>query len=259
MPAPVDLDYNQAIRTAMARERLNQTQLAEKSGVKLETLKKIMTAGPARTRNPGVLTLGRIAAALKISLSDLNELAATGVLPDPDRLQPIRVVGKVVAGTFQPASRHHEHPFEMRIPLDPDLPSVPRHGREILSSDMDEVFPAGTILICCRLRDWPFEVLAGDRVVVERWSAGQVEVLCREVRDAEGVFWLFPRSSSPQHHAPIEWRRADALPALAEAGAAYDPDAPRPDGVYVTEIVLASHRREPNLRLRRKRVDSAIG
>lgn len=89
---------------------------------------------------------------------------------------------------------------------------------------MDREYPNGTLLVCGPVTDHR-QPISGDHVVVERRdSEGKIERQLREWRTVDGIVWLWPHSTHPDHAAP---RMLDTAPNALET---------------VTAIVLAEYR-----------------
>lgn len=77
----------------------------------------------------------------------------------------------------------------------------------------------------------------GGRVNVYNWLRDQVGVLCREVEEANGGFWLVPRLPGVDPEQRIAWRPG-AEPAPSAGGTS------APNGPRVVAVVVGSYRPE---------------
>ncbi len=95
---------------------------------------------------------------------------------------------------------------------------------------MDQVYPDGSTIVCIKLHTIEGALESGKNVVVYRRRAdGLTEATVKQyIVDATGKAWLWPRSSHPEHQAPIP--------------------VPAPDGsdeeVWIEALVVGSYRPE---------------
>ena len=240
------LDLGAAIERLMRDRGWTSVRRFEAAaGLREHTLKHVLLAAKrGQPRGLNADTLIRVADALGVSLDHLTLVAETGVVPDSDLLITIPVIGTIEAGRVHSPGAGERTVSIARMSDIPEIAGLPRFGRHLASSDMDLVFPPGTLLITVPLDRWPYELKAGFHVVVERRSKDGVETLCRELREADGVWWLWPRSSRPEHQTPIRWRPV-AAPGLAEAAPATV--AASADGIDLIEVVVAAQHAAPYL------------
>lgn len=76
---------------------------------------------------------------------------------------------------------------------------------------MNQVYRDRTVVICVPLSDYNQEIEEEDHVIVRRVARdGLVEITVKELRlDSQGHAWLWPRSTDPQHQAPLAWPTYD--------------------------------------------------
>lgn len=74
----------------------------------------------------------------------------------------------------------------------------------------EDAYPAGSILLCRRL-DPGERLVAGHRVVVNRFCDDTVETTIREVAVYAGDIWLMSLSNHPEHQAALQVPRASYL------------------------------------------------
>lgn len=119
----------------------------------------------------------------------------------------VRVANYVEAGVW---TDNHELSDEdqLTITVPPvSLPSDRIYGLRVRGQSMDLVYPAGAVLFCIPTGDIPPDrgLESGDHVVVERRAIDDgVEATIKELRrHDDGSWWLWPRSSQPEHQQPI--------------------------------------------------------
>ena len=116
-----------------------------------------------------------------------------------------------------------------------DLPHFAFNARD---GNMDRLYPPGGHLVCISIEDWPDEIVAGMRVIVDNWRGGRFEVLCREIEESNGWLYLVPRSHNPSVTERLRWR-ASGEPPEQEAGPDPSETSARPDGPEVVAVVVA--------------------
>lgn len=113
------------------------------------------------------------------------------------------VVGEVAAGVFKEVWRRDESQWE-GFTGQPfvDAPVKNRFGLIVAGDSMNLLYPEGTILECVDYFG-DYVIPSGKRVIVQRTKRdGTLEATVKElVRGDDGVEWLVPRSSNPQHQA----------------------------------------------------------
>ena len=149
-----------------------------------------------------------------------------------DGMITIKVRGEVQAGHWSEASEW--------LPEDQETVTLPRpdshrayFGLRVRGPSMDMVYPEGTILVCVGLHDYDHVLENEDHVIVQRWDGDLVEATVKELRkDQDGRYWLWPRSTHPEHQTPI------AVPSNVVAG---EDDGNATD-IVITAIVVADYR-----------------
>jgi SOS-response transcriptional repressor LexA len=152
----------------------------------------------------------------------------------------VRVIGNVQAGHFAEATEIQEDDQEIVDVPRPD--GHPRYfGLRVKGESMNLEYPEGSLLICVPIGDYDQAVEGGDHVICRQQNdAGQVEATVKEVViDDNGQWWLWPRSSRPEHQTPIK------LPRHIEGDIAAAPD------IELAAIVVADYRvRNKKMRVR---------
>jgi transcriptional regulator with XRE-family HTH domain len=190
---------------------LVQADLAKKVGVSQQAIEQLENGEVQRPRY-----VADLAQALGVSLKWLQgktddkapHLAAAD-------LGTLMVRGFVQAGVWREALEWPADEWKA-VPVQATssrYPGVPLFGLEVRGNSMNEIFPEGTVLGCINLIHHPADVTPSKPgrptyVVVERINDhGEVEATVKELHlDDQGVVWLVPRSTDPNHKA---WIRAD--------------------------------------------------
>jgi transcriptional regulator with XRE-family HTH domain len=182
------------IKAARKAAGLTQAQLGEQMGVTQSVI--------SDWENDRLLSWRQEADKLAVKLGKVKGyFAATANTPLETR--GVQVVGEVQAGVFRAAL---EIPPEDRLVL-PVLPvpgyaSVELVALRVVGPSMDLLYPDGSYVIVASAYDT--DVRDGDRVVVYRSQGMLREATIKEVRvEADGRVGLWPRSSHPDHQAPI--------------------------------------------------------
>lgn len=178
---------------------LNQTELANKVGVKQPSVSKWENG----TDVPGGENLQRLAMVLGVEPKDIIGFGGTA----PESGTKIRMVGTLAAGDWRET---FETPFDdqdvVTVQLDDDLASLPIQGFKIEGDSMNMFYPDGSVVYVAPLHALPGAPQNGDHVMVMRHRDGEVEGTIKEyVKDEHGKQWLWPRSSSPLHQAPLDY------------------------------------------------------
>lgn len=182
------------IKAARKAAGLTQAQLGEQMGVTQSVVSDWENDRLASWRSEAdklAVKLGKVKGYFAATLN--SPLETTGV----------QVVGEVQAGVFRAAL---EIPPEDRLIL-PVLPvpgyaHVPLVALRVVGPSMDLLYPDGSYVIVASAYDT--DVRDGDRVVVYRAQGVLREATIKEVRvEADGRVGLWPRSSHPDHQAPI--------------------------------------------------------
>lgn len=204
------------IRLAMVVTGWTSTELARHSGVAPSTLNRFMNQEVKHTLS--VPTLAKIDAAVQryiASLADQTEaqrlsqvygrstMGVPTVAPIAQGTITIMVQGEVRAGHFSTAAEYDQGE---QYPVTLPSPGGDHNyfGLKVVGPSMNEVYPEGTIVVCCPMWEYDERLENEDHVVVQRWENGLVEATVKELRyDPDGQPWLWPRSTHPEHQSPI--------------------------------------------------------
>lgn len=126
-------------------------------------------------------------------------------------LPRIDVIGEVQAGVWRTAaSLYYDEQMTMAVPVE-DKYADRAFGLRVRGNSMNEHYPEGAVLVCVKLPEFDDAIVAGDHVVIHRRSGNDtVEATVKEIeRDADGGWWLWPRSTDPAHQQPIRIQSPD--------------------------------------------------
>lgn len=179
---------------------LNQTQFAEKVGVKQGTISKWESG----TDEPRGVNLQRLADVLGVEPKDIVGFGSTAEYAGTR----VRIVGELAAGDWKDTFEiPHEDQEVVTVQLDDDLANLPIQGFKVSGDSMNQFYPDGSVVYVAPLHALPGAPMSGDHVMVMRHRDGEVEGTIKEfVRDEDGKQWLWPRSSSPMHQAPLDYK-----------------------------------------------------
>lgn len=122
----------------------------------------------------------------------------------------VYVCGELAAGRWVEAIEWpEEDKYEVSVALPENLSSVPLQGFVVRGDSMDRRYPDGSIVYVAPIRSVPGAPKNGDDVMVMRFdSSGTVEGTLKEYcLDINNKAWLWPRSTSPEHQAPLEYEK----------------------------------------------------
>lgn len=150
-------------------------------------------------------------------------------------VEPIYIKGVVKAGLWAEEAQWPEDEWEeIYVPL-PRRKQTGLYALRVVGPSMNEVFPEGTIVIVEDIHQRENPPRERSRVVCQRVSGGRFETTVKELRtDAAGRYWLWPRSTDPEHQQPIEVPPPDRWDESRDG-----------DGVYVVGIVIGRYQPEP--------------
>lgn len=120
----------------------------------------------------------------------------------------VKISGVVQAGAWAEPGEELEYTGEDNW-IDVPLPEIYKPLRlfavKVRGPSMNLVYPEGTVLICCAVEDLMEDPIPGKRYIVRRVRKdGRYEKTVKELAlDENGRAWLWPRSSSPEHQAPV--------------------------------------------------------
>lgn len=119
----------------------------------------------------------------------------------------VPIVGRVEAGAWREAERYGDMPEEIFAPMLPDrrYPADQQWAVYVVGDSVNEIIADGEIAHCLDIGGGR-EPQNGDLVVVERIreQGGLIETTIKEIRRANGVIELWPRSTNPDFNGPVK-------------------------------------------------------
>lgn len=179
---------------------LNQAELAQKVGVGQAAVSKWESGRDV----PGSENMQRLAMVFGVEPREIVGFGELGTQPGVR----VRMVGELAAGEWKET---FEIPFDdqevVTVQLDHDLQSLPLQGFKIVGDSMNQYYPDGSAVYVAPLHALPGAPQNGDHVMVMRHRNGEVEGTVKEyVKDEQGNQWLWPRSTSPMHQEPLDYK-----------------------------------------------------
>lgn len=183
------------IKQLMKERRLSRDDVADALGIHPITVSKL------------------ISGKMKLTLDYLDKFAALfQVQPSEILAKPtsttriVKVRGPLQAGLWEASTEWDEDDwYDVAIPDDPALRSVPLYAGETRGPSMNKRYPERTVLVFAHLQDLPEALTVGKRYVVERErSDGLREATVKQLwQDEGGRYWLLPESNDPRWQEPI--------------------------------------------------------
>jgi SOS-response transcriptional repressor LexA len=170
----------------------------KKTGISPTTITRPLN-DPTWSKIPKLTTLAKLARVAQIELP--ATLARGGVVDLTPIARSIPVLGDIRAGSFE---RIAEEPKPVEwLPMEvPEYGGVDLFALRVVGRSMDRLYPDGSYVVCAPpaqsgLRE-------GDVVAVRRWDRGLAETTLKQIeRHKDGSYWLYPRSTDPDHQAPL--------------------------------------------------------
>lgn len=189
-------ERRQILRDFIREQGLKIARWAKDSGVDKNSLYNFLNG---HSQGLDLRTYAKLARSAAVPLHRL-----TGDMPEPTRLEPIWVVGHVEAGMFREAIEwDRSRWYEVDVPVPERFRRVAK-ALEIRGTSMNLEYPPGSVAIWVDLLD-SRPARHGDHVVVYAHRAdGKVEATLKELRIDSTTKWLWPRSSEPEHQAPMD-------------------------------------------------------
>lgn len=177
---------------------MRQHELAKKIGASQGSVSKWERGKDSPDRE----NLMRLAALEGVSVNEFMGLTDSRQIGG----RRVHVVGELAAGAWLEAVAWPEQDqYEVSVALPEDLSGTPLEGYVVRGNSMNKLYPDGSIVYVTPLRSARGGASSGDIVMVMRTdSSGMVEGTVKEyVVDENGKKWLWPKSSAPEHQAPL--------------------------------------------------------
>lgn len=181
---------------------LIQRELGERLGVPQGTVSN-WENGKQQPSSEHVVALAELAG---VSVQDFLGMPTSGSLPASGRI--VSVIGAVRAGAWVDQVEWPEGDrYSTMVTLADEFMTLPMHCLEVEGDSMNRYYPDGSRIFAVPLEAMPGGVKSGMIVVVVRKGMdGTYERTLKEfVVDSDGKKWLWPRSTSPEHQAPISY------------------------------------------------------
>jgi len=188
---------------------LGQNEFSAILGVKQSQVSK-WELGKNQPREPRIVS--KLADMAGMSIPQFMGYGA-GPVRAARQVRVVRLVGELQANAWKDALEwDFESQPEERVPYAEELPDVPLKAYRINGQSMNRMFPNGSIVFVAPLSETGLSLESGMPVHVSRRNRdGLYENTIKEyVVDADGSKWLWPRSSDPEHQAPIAYRQNKA-------------------------------------------------
>lgn len=164
-------------------------------------------------------------------------LGATELVEADVDLHVIYVKGAVQAGAWKDAAEWPDQ-TEESIAVPAPMRQYPNlYALKVAGLSMNREFRPGTILLVTPVHDYCGAIETGLFVICQRAEHAQFETTVKQLEIKDDRYWLYPRSTEPEHQAPLEvpppesWS-GDTISAGIE------------DGICVIGIVVGSYRPE---------------
>jgi len=223
-------------------QRLDELDGASKAG-----LARAMEVAPARIteiiRGTRKIQVGELSAMSAYLQLPIDAILSHSEQTNPhlsaqhsgERFKAISVRGTVCAGQWSEADELRlEDQITMYVPKAPPTHYPNLYGVKVEGPSMNEVYPDGTILYVVPLLDFDRAVSNEFFVIAQQVKYGEYETTVKQFIKMDGRNWLYPRSSHPEHQAPIEIPPPEAWPDLLHDE----------DGIYIIGVVVGSFRAE---------------
>lgn len=209
--------FRERLSQALEARGLNKKQLSLLLGKNPAYIQQLLD--PKRDHMPAGANIGKIAQAVQVTPSWL--LGFEGVGPEHGLARDemiLDVIGAVEAGHWAEADewryREQRHVAWRR---NPSVPSgLPVTGLLVRGTSMNREYPEGAVVVVVRYADlahYGRDPLPGDRVVVVRQDRrGLFESTLKVLEiEADGTWWLQPKSNDPRHREGFRYPEAPAF------------------------------------------------
>jgi phage repressor protein C with HTH and peptisase S24 domain len=132
------------------------------------------------------------------------------LLPSPDEFVKLgpdsdcEILGTAQAGVWTPTFDNGADRERVMRPMIPGYEHLTIYGFRVKGPSMDDLFPHGSLVYVVRYDELGRDPVNGDIVVAARMRSGEYETTVKEFRTTpDMVARLWPRSSHPDHQAPV--------------------------------------------------------
>lgn len=191
------------IQLLRKQANMTQTDLAKSIDVHQTTVSKWEQG----IDMPGGTVLTALASALNV---DASEITGVGQDTKAPTGRKVHVVGKIAAGAWAETHELDEQYYTTVPGLPRKFDKVPLQGFVVEGDSMNQIYPDGTVVYVAPIgavSGWP---RSGQVVMVMSHKQGLTEATLKEYVVDENGKWLWPRSNSPMHQTPVDYKNAGA-------------------------------------------------
>lgn len=123
--------------------------------------------------------------------------------------RPVAIVGAVQAGHWSEAVEWpHDDKYALLLPLPKAWKDIDFQGFLVRGSSMNRLYPEGSVVVAAPTIINQLDPFSGDKVVVQRQNeSGLYEVTLKQLEiTPDGIGWLWPRSTDPEHQTPLKFQ-----------------------------------------------------
>lgn len=156
---------------------------------------------------PTMKHMAKLAKLANVSLKEFAELAPPGI----NERASISITGEIQAGSWREEATFPEDDWrEVSLPIISEWSSFNVQARIVVGNSMNRIYPDGSLVYIVPIAELGRMPNNGEHVVVQRVSVdGTYEVTLKEyVLEDDGKVYLWPRSSDPEHQAPLQYRKS---------------------------------------------------
>ncbi|MSO55016.1 MAG: LexA family transcriptional regulator [Rhodospirillales bacterium] len=190
------LRMDERLRAARRNARLSQARLADLLGISQPTVSEWEKGVhyPSRKRMEAI-------ARITATTVEWLEFGLGG-----ETSGRVSVVGVVRAGDWREALELPSDEWvAVDVPADPRFPIAPRFALKVDGASMNNIFPAGSIVICVKFMDLDRQPRDKEYVVVRRRRTdGLMEATVKQYVLHGDKPWLWPRSTDPAFQQPLD-------------------------------------------------------
>lgn len=214
------------LRYLRLQRGLTQAALAQMVGTSQQQIKRL-ERGERRLTDQWIYKLAE-----HLGCRPDEILLSSNVAPDTSPIVPIAIRGIVRAGHWDEAAEFSSGDWDyVQVPRPDGFTEL--FGLRVRGRSMDIDYPPGSILVCAPIHSISRAPRHGDHLIIHRTRAdGLVEATVKELRvDEQGRCWLWPKSTQPEHQAPIPIPETPA-----------DADLGESESIEIAALVVADYR-----------------
>lgn len=188
-------ERREILRTFMRDRGLKPARWAKDAGVAANSLYNFLNE---HSDNLDPRTYAKLARVAEVPAWKLS-----GDEPEPPSPTSIWVVGQVEAGAFREAVEWDQSSwYAIDVPVPHRFRRLAK-ALEMHGPSMNLEYPEGSIVIWVDMLD-ARPPINGDHIIAySHANDGTIEATVKELRIEHGKRWLWPRSTNPEHQAPV--------------------------------------------------------